>query len=86
MYSVLNTLSEYTHFNVSKNITCFTKSLKAFSISLKKIAKDLQINTSDITLTYQSKWKKESKGESNRENKKMDERRCAEKNQMPHYA
>ena len=50
----------------------------------KKIAKDLQINTSDITLTYQSKWKKESKGKSNRENKKMDERRCAEKNQMPH--
>ena len=38
---VLNTLSEYTHFYISKHITSYTffclflKSLKAFSVSLK---------------------------------------------------
>ena len=39
MYSVLNTLSEYTYFYLSKNITSyifclFLKSPKAFSVSL----------------------------------------------------
>ena len=43
MYIVLNTLSEYTYFYISKNITLFTfvalflKSLKAFSVSLMKL-------------------------------------------------
>ena len=41
MYSVLNTLSGYTYFYISKNITsyffaCFLKLLKAFSVSLNR--------------------------------------------------
>ena len=40
MYSVLNKLSEYTYFYLSKNITSyifclFSKSLKAFTVSLR---------------------------------------------------
>ena len=43
MYSVLNTLSEYTCFYISENSTSYTvllflKSLKAFSIPLRKKA------------------------------------------------
>ena len=41
MYSVLNTLSEYTYFHISKSITSYAfllvlKSWKAYSISLRK--------------------------------------------------
>ena len=43
MYSVLNTLSEYTYFYISKNSTSYTfsflKSSKAFSVSLNTVLK-----------------------------------------------
>ena len=52
---------------------------------MQKIAKDLQIDINDVTLTSRSKWqKKKGKRESNRQNKKKNERRCAGKNKMLH--
>ena len=44
MYSVLNTLSEYTYFYISEDITsytyvaCFLKLSKALSVSLKVVS------------------------------------------------
>ena len=53
-----------------------------FYQKVQKIAKDLQIDISDVTSTSKSKWKKKGKRESNRQNKKKNERRDAGKNKM----
>ena len=53
-----------------------------FYQKVQKIAKDLQIDTSDVTSTSKSKLKKIVKGESNRQNKKKNERRYAGKSKM----
>ena len=53
-----------------------------FYQKVQKIAKDLQIDISDVTSTSKSKWKKKGKRESNRQNKKKNERRYAGKNKM----
>ena len=52
MYRVLNTLSEYSYFDISKNITSYTfrlflESSKAFSVSLSKKKNARQILTAE---------------------------------------
>ena len=51
---------------------------------MQKIAKDLQIDISDVTSTSKSKWKTKGIRESDRRNKKNNERRYAGKNKMSH--
>ena len=52
MYGVLNTLSEYTHFYISKNITSYTfllvfKTSKVFSVSLMNTDRSLASRSQD---------------------------------------
>ena len=59
MYSVLNTLSEYAYFYISKNITsytfvaCFLKSSKALSVSVT-VRYSLQNNSLSLYKVYTS--------------------------------
>ena len=55
-----------------------------FYQKVQKIAKDLQIDISDVTSTSISKWKKKSKRESNRQNTKKMKEDMQEKN-VAHY-
>ena len=51
---------------------------------MQKIAKDLQIVISDVTSTSESLSKKKGIRESDRQNKKKNERRYAGKNKLSH--
>ena len=59
MYSLLNTLSEYTYFYISKTITFYNfclylKSSKGFSVSLSKGISNIYLKVTTIEKNWRS--------------------------------